>query len=111
MLADTGEFTVLSASDGQSGLDLVDQHKDSLAVITVDLRMPGMSGIEVARKIRADGLSMPIIALSAYLNPITIKECEEAGIDAYTHKPFEPQVLVKALGDFAREYAAARDQH
>jgi CheY-like chemotaxis protein len=59
-------FTVLTASSGQQGLDLFDQHKVDLVVL--DYYMPGLNGGEVAAEMRRRRPLVPIIFLSAYFS-------------------------------------------
>lgn len=56
------EYEVLTAHSGETALDLLD---DSVAVVTLDRRMPGLSGAAVARRILDRGLSCRIVFVSA----------------------------------------------
>src|SRR4051794_40937194 len=58
-------YDSISATDGQSGLEIAQRHK--LDLIVLDLMMPGMDGLEVCRRLRADPRTgrVPLIMLTA----------------------------------------------
>jgi CheY-like chemotaxis protein len=71
-------------------------------VVLMDLRMPGMNGLEAARQIRAlDGPrgQVPIVALTAYDDPHQIEECREAGMDGHVLKPRIRKTLLKTIAE------------
>ncbi len=93
-------FSVVSALDGESGLSLVVSKKPD--IIVVDLMLPGMDGLEVCRRLRADGgtASIPILILTAKASEADRVVGLELGADDYMTKPFSPRELsarVKAL--------------
>jgi CheY-like chemotaxis protein len=78
-------------------------------VVLMDLHMPGMDGIEAARRIRAaetDGRRTPIIALTADAFPESRDACRAAGMDGFVTKPLDRQRLETALARFASARAA-----
>jgi CheY-like chemotaxis protein len=82
---------VTEAATGEAGLRAAARDRPSLIVL--DLRLPGISGFDVARRLRAhpdrDLASTPILACSASVQPEVIREALEAGCDAFEGKPFE----------------------
>jgi signal transduction histidine kinase/HPt (histidine-containing phosphotransfer) domain-containing protein len=71
-------------------------------VILMDLRMPGMDGLEATRRIRALPAPRgwtPVLALTAYTFPEQVAECREAGMDGHIAKPVEYATLVRAIAD------------
>ena len=71
-------------------------------VILMDLRMPGMDGLEATRRIRALPAPRgwtPVLALTAYSFPEQVAECREAGMDGHIAKPVEYATLVRAIAD------------
>src|SRR5438874_10744933 len=58
-------YDVISANDGQTGLEIAQRHK--LDLIVLDLMMPGMEGLEVCRRLRSDPRTgrIPVIMLTA----------------------------------------------
>ena len=69
------------------------------AVILLDLMLPGLSGWEVARRLRQhpDTRSVPIIAVSALARPQERESAFHAGCDAYVAKPFTPDDLARVV--------------
>jgi len=84
----------LVASDGRQALDIVEQRlvpnpgERPIAAILMDLHMPVMDGMEATRAIRALGVNVPIIVVSAD-DPASVGDaCEAAGAQAFLRKPF-----------------------
>jgi two-component system, sensor histidine kinase len=86
---------VACAHDGPEGLqrDRANPHE----VICCDIGLPGMSGLEVARQLRADHSAARLIAISAYDQPEHRDQAHLAGFDHYLVKPVAPQVLLALL--------------
>ena len=100
-LLTSGGHRVTLAADGYQALQLV--QAQSFAMILLDIRMPGIDGIEVARRIRRreESLSLkrvPIIAITADADAVTRDSCLCAGIDAVLTKPVIPEQLVGVIG-------------
>lgn len=95
---ETQKFMVDETAEGQEGLFFASEYPIDVAII--DLGLPGMSGIEVIKKLRADGRSFPILILTArdrWQDKVTGLE---AGADDYLVKPFQMEELlarIKAL--------------
>jgi signal transduction histidine kinase/CheY-like chemotaxis protein/HPt (histidine-containing phosphotransfer) domain-containing protein len=69
-------------------------------VILMDVRMPGMDGLEATRRIRAlEGMrgQVPIVALTAQAFTEQVAECVKAGMDGHLTKPFDPDTLLGAV--------------
>ncbi len=83
---------------GQDLLDALDEITD--AVIFLDMRMPGMSGLELYRKIREhrNNDTLKIYALTAQVLPEERKEITDNGFDGIIIKPFKESDILKALG-------------
>jgi len=91
-------FQPLPASDGRSGYEKALLAKPDL--ILVDLRLPGMSGVEICKQLRAAHVTTPIIVLSAVGDEIDKVLLLEIGADDYVVKPFGARELmarIKAL--------------
>ncbi|HEX2645733.1 MAG TPA: response regulator transcription factor [Candidatus Dormibacteraeota bacterium] len=86
-----GGFTVLTASDGPSALRSARTGRPDLVVL--DLGLPGLDGLDVARSLRRDG-AMPIIMLTARTEESDKLVGLELGADDYLTKPFSPKELV-----------------
>ena len=81
-------YTVDMAGDGHDAIYKVSQKKYDL--ILMDLHMPGVSGAEATKKIREleNGLTLPIVAITADSSIESQKECKEAGMNGLLMKPF-----------------------
>ncbi|MDD2308860.1 MAG: response regulator [Desulfuromonadaceae bacterium] len=91
---------VLLAEDGWQALQLLEQQHFDL--ILLDIRMPGIDGIEVATRIREQerersGKPVPIIAITADADTATREVCLSVGINAVLAKPILPELLAKEI--------------
>jgi DNA-binding response OmpR family regulator len=86
-----GGFTVLVATDGQSALRSARTGRPDLVIL--DLSLPGLDGLDVARSLRRDG-DVPIIMLTARTEESDKLVGLELGADDYLTKPFSPKELV-----------------
>ena len=90
-------FDVLTAANGVDALAVALRETPSLAVL--DLSLPGMSGLEVARAIR-EQLSdrpMPLVALTGFSDPEHLAQARDAGFDLVLTKPCTPSVLIDEI--------------
>jgi DNA-binding response OmpR family regulator len=79
-------YAVRSASDSHLGLELVRTLRPDLVLL--DLMLPGLSGHEVCRRIRDDGLEMPVVMLTALGEEAQVVRGLNLGADDYVTKPF-----------------------
>ncbi len=93
-------YTVLEATTGPEGLEAVLHNAPDLVLL--DINLPGMSGLDVCRKLRADGHKIPIIMLTAKSDTIDVVVGLELGADDYVVKPFEVRELVARIGAHLR---------
>ena len=84
-------YSVSSAADGEEGLYLASEYPFDAAII--DLGLPRLPGIEVIKRIRADGTPFPILILTARGRWQDKVEGLEAGADDYLVKPFQYEEL------------------
>lgn len=83
------------ANNGDAALEGVREHRPDVAVL--DIQMPGRSGIEVARAIRAEQLPVGILILTAFDDPPYVKAVLTAGANGYVLKTAEAQDIVEAV--------------
>jgi DNA-binding response OmpR family regulator len=93
-------YTLTEASTGDEGLELARASDPDL--ILLDINMPGMSGLDVCRKLRAEGSLVPIIMLTAKSDTIDKVVGLEVGADDYVTKPFEVRELMARIGAHLR---------
>ena len=86
-------FEVVTAADGASALAMAVEQPPDIAIL--DLEMPGLSGYEVARRLRAHPATrtMPLIAVTGHSHPSRIEEARAAGCDRVLTKPCDPDLL------------------
>lgn len=98
-------FEVVTAADGVECLDLV--HEVRPDVITLDVVMPRLDGIQTAARLRADPRTghLPVAVISA-CTPHEV----EPGVDAFLAKPFEPSELVRMVRRLAHRDGSARSE-
>ncbi|HRC77850.1 MAG TPA: response regulator, partial [Kouleothrix sp.] len=91
---DRAGFRVVTAGDGPSALRLARAERPSMLVL--DLMLPGMDGLDVARALRGDPATrtLPIIMLTARVDEADRLIGLELGADDYITKPFSPRELV-----------------
>lgn len=94
MLEQEGFRTILAA-DGRSGFDKFLTMKPDLAL--VDLRLPGMSGVDICKQVRESKLQTPIIVLSAVGDEVDKVLLLEIGADDYVVKPFGRRELLARI--------------
>ena len=86
-------YTVIQARDGEEALESARSSAPDVAVL--DVMMPKLDGVEVTRRLRADGATrgIKIILLTARVQDADIERGFDAGADDYIRKPFSPQEL------------------
>jgi DNA-binding response OmpR family regulator len=97
-------YTVVEANDGQTALIQARREKPDLAVL--DLGLPGIDGLEVARTLRRER-DTPIIMLTARVEDIDRIIGLELGADDYVTKPFNPRELVARVRAVLRRAGGA----
>jgi FixJ family two-component response regulator len=65
--------------------------------LVLDLHMPGMSGLQVLRRLKATAEGLPVVMITADDEPETRKQCMNAGADAYLRKPLQDGLLLTAI--------------
>jgi two-component system chemotaxis sensor kinase CheA len=96
-------YKVLAAEDGQSAWELLDSHATEISVVTTDVEMPRLNGLELTKRIRADGrfARLPIIALSTLAGEEEMARGLAMGVSEYQVKLDQNQLLEsirKAVG-------------
>jgi CheY-like chemotaxis protein len=96
--------TVLEAQSGEEALDLIRRERPDLAVL--DLRMPGLDGLQVVRALAQDDTvePLPLIMLSASAQQAEVEAGLSAGVAAYVAKPFTPQQLARVVAEVLAEH-------
>jgi two-component system chemotaxis response regulator CheY len=103
ILTDGGYEIVAEAADGDEALARFREHRPD--VITLDIVMPGKSGLDVLREITALDPSACIVMCSALGQEALVMEALEAGAKEYIIKPFKPDQVLGALNEALQKSA------
>ncbi|MGN7175059.1 response regulator [Paenibacillus sp. FSL R5-0490] len=107
LIADTledGDFEVDEAEDGEEALKLLEKKEYDLVIL--DYMMPGLTGLDVIRKIRGEqalNKDVKILMLSAKSQQNEQEEVLKAGADYFMVKPFSPLQLFEKVGKIVDE--------
>ena len=97
-------YEVLTATDGEQGYRLIREHNPDLIVL--DLMMPKMDGYELCRKVRSEGVTTPILMLTARSEEVDRVHGLDIGADDYVTKPFSvPELLARIRAILRRAQA------
>lgn len=88
-------YDIVEAEDGVKALDEV--RRMSPDVLVLDLGLPGMDGLEVIRRLRGGGATLPIIVLSSRADEAGKVEALDLGADDYVTKPFGVDELLARI--------------
>jgi DNA-binding response OmpR family regulator len=96
-------YEVITATDGREALAAVEEagNDPELDLILLDAMMPNMSGIEVLKKLRASGSTIPILIISAHLDAQEPERMKALGADDCVPKPFEWDTLIARIEKLA----------
>jgi CheY-like chemotaxis protein len=84
-------YAVITASNGQEALDkLKAEHYD---VVFTDIKMPGMSGLEMAERVRESQPWLPVVIVTGYGSPDNEARAEAAGVSGFLRKPLSPEMI------------------
>jgi CheY-like chemotaxis protein len=92
-------YAVIEAEMGEAGIRLAQERRPSL--VLMDIRLPGIDGIEALRRLRAEPTTrgIPVMAMTASVMSEDRQKIMDAGFDAYQGKPIEVQGFVAAVAE------------
>jgi len=107
LLNDLGYTNTAEAEDGNSALTALGQ--GGFDFVVTDWNMPGMTGIELLKAIRADDRykTLPVLMVTAEAKREQIIEAAQNGVNGYIIKPFTAQTLEEKLGKIFERLGAA----
>jgi two-component system NtrC family response regulator len=106
VLGDAG-FKVLEADNGSSGLATL--RAKPVDVVLLDMRMPGMSGLDVLQKMHEEGIATPVIMLTAFGNVSSAVESMKIGAWDYLTKPTDNDELLAVVKKAAEHVRLTRE--
>ena len=91
-------YRILVAADGPSGIETAKAERPDLIIL--DVVMPGMNGLEVCRRLRAERETKdtPIVLVTAFHSPTLSVRGRAAGANSTIRKPFGPEHIINAIG-------------
>ncbi|KGE71733.1 response regulator [Spirochaeta lutea] len=90
-------FSALEAQTGEEAIRVYERRGEEVGIILMDLSMPEKDGLEAARELRAQGVTTPILALTAHSSEEDRSLCLEAGMNEVLIKPVQIQAVQDAL--------------
>jgi two-component system, chemotaxis family, chemotaxis protein CheY len=97
LLRDLGFTNTQEADDGMTALPML--RNGDFDFLVTDWNMPGMTGIDLLKQVRADAklVSLPVLMVTAEAKRDQIIEAAQAGVNGYVVKPFTAQVLKEKI--------------
>jgi CheY-like chemotaxis protein len=92
------DYALAIAKDGEQGVALAGRERPDL--ILMDMSLPLIDGYEATRRIRANGLTMPIVGLSAHAMNGDAERAVQAGCNDYLTKPLNDALLFEKLDHY-----------
>jgi len=104
---------VLEANDGEQALDILEEHRQSVDLMILDMNMPNRGGLEVfqAHRFLARHNPIPTIILTADATPDALAACKQARVDAYLTKPMDTRELLAAVARLTERSDGAGSGH
>ncbi len=90
-------YVVTSAESAEDALDIL--NTEPFLVMYLDLNLPGMNGVDLCKRIKADNPIAICYAITAYTSLFELADCREAGFDDYFPKPTDLKIIYKSAED------------
>ncbi|MEM7672686.1 MAG: response regulator [Verrucomicrobiota bacterium] len=93
------EVEVLHASDGQTGLDILEEFCEDINLVILDFNLPGADGLQILKRIKADKKTgnIPVMMLTSDADPALVMDFIKAGAANYLNKPFTQEDLISRM--------------
>lgn len=96
-------FHMITCESAEEGLEAIEKHKD-IDMITLDINLPGMNGLQLLKKLRSDASlkHIPIIMISALKQGTNVQNALEMGANDYLPKPVSLEKLEKLVETYLK---------
>jgi len=108
-LESMGIGRVHCAGNGQDAWNLFYEAKHRFDMVVSDWMMPQMTGLDLLRRIRKHGSTVPFLMLTVNVSRESVAEASKAGVTGYVAKPFDLQGLQAHIRKLARKILAETD--
>jgi len=108
LLERRGGFTVMTASDGADAIALANSFRPD--VVVTDIEMPGINGIELLTRLRAETPWLPVIVITAHVSVDYAVSALRAQADEFLTKPLDSAQLIETVARLAAEGRARAEQ-
>ena len=104
------DYEILEAGDGETALRMLDENGKGIALVLLDIVMPGMDGFAVLKAMNDRSLlgEMPVIMISGESANDTIRHAYEMGVSDYVTRPFDEQIVRRRVSNTIMLYARQR---
>ncbi|MFA6442920.1 MAG: response regulator [Sterolibacterium sp.] len=99
-------YAVISAQNGEEALSKLDGEKYDL--VFTDIKMPGMSGLEVAERVKASQPWLPVVIVTGYGTDANEARAAAAGVSGFLRKPLSPEMIEGSTEQALKEAEALR---
>jgi CheY-like chemotaxis protein len=90
-------YAVITAKNGEEAMRKLNEEKYDL--VYTDIRMPGMSGLEVAEQVKAQRPWTPVVIITGYGTDAAQARAKAAGVSSFVHKPLSPEMIEGSARD------------
>ncbi len=101
-------YQAITANDGVDALNMISRHQ--IDIVLSDVNMPNMDGYELTRRIRSQGLSLPVVGVTANALAEEKQRCLDAGMDSCLPKPVTLEILQPALANYCQRIRLERHE-
>jgi len=109
LLIGTVGLRVMPWAHPQAFLDGFD--RDAIGAIVLDVRMPGLGGLQVLEALRAQGVDQPVVMLTGHGTVAMCRRAFKGGAAEFLEKPVDDQQLLDALQAAVRQHVRSRQHH
>ncbi len=104
------DFDILEAESGEAGVQILQERRDSISLVLLDIVMPGMDGFEVLGYMNRAGMmdTLPVIMISSEDSQRVVRQAYDMGASDYISRPFDAQIVYRRVMNTIMLYAKQR---
>ena len=87
------------------------EDRDAIGAIVLDMRMPGLSGLAVLERLRAEGVDQPVVMLTGHGTVELCRRAFKSGAAEFLEKPVDDELLIEALQAAIHSHVQSRQRH